>query len=253
VDLPGGKRFLKSDSYFERRVTTAVTRHDEPMVRHRVRIRFRKDGDLRLIGHHDLARAWERTFRRAQVAVRMSEGFHPKPRMVFASALAMGVVGADEALDVELAEPRPADELLSALAARLPAGLSIHSLDLLPEDAPKSRVEQVEFELAVPVERREAVADRLWRRRPVSVTAAETAAPQIETLPSPDDPTDGTSGRDPWEFVEHIELVDGILRFTARVTPQGTTRPRELLAWLGLTDLDEQGLYLTRTKVELAT
>jgi radical SAM-linked protein len=257
ADLPGGKRFCTD---FERRVTTAVTRHNEPMVRHRVRIRFRKDGDLRLIGHHDLARAWERTFRRAQIAVRMSEGFHPKPRMVFASALAMGVVGADEALDVELAEPRPADELLSALAARLPAGLSIHSLDLLPEDAPKSRVEQVEFELAVPVERLEAVADRLrdcptsWRRRPASVNAAETATPQLRTLPSTDDPpADGTSARDPWEFVERIELLDGILRFTARVTPQGTTRPRELLSWLGLADLDEQGVYLTRTKVELAT
>src|ERR1700761_2900055 len=128
------------------------------MVRHRVRIRFRKEGDLRLIGHHDLARAWERTFRRAGLALRMSEGFRPKPRMVFASALAMGVVGADEVLDVELAEPRSADELVSVLAARLPEGLAINSLDLLPEDAPKSRVEQVTFELEVPVERREAVA-----------------------------------------------------------------------------------------------
>ena len=244
ADLPGGKTW--TDFYFERRVTTAVARH-EPMVRHRVRIRFRKDGDLRLIGHHDLARAWERTFRRAQIAVRMSEGFHPKPRMVFASALAMGVVGADEVLDVELAEPRCAEELSSALAARLPEGLAIKSLDLLPEDAPKSRVEQVTFELAVPAELREMLADRLWRRRPACTETAETAAPQDDL------PADGTSGRDPWEFVNHIELVDGILRFTARVTPQGTTRPRELLAWLGLADLDEQGLYVTRTKVELAT
>lgn len=207
---------------------------------------------MRLIGHHDLARAWERTFRRAQIPVRMSEGFHPKPRMVFASALAMGVIGADEVLDVELAQPRTAEQLLLALAACLPAGLSIKSLDLLPEDAPKSRVEQVTFELEVPAQRRAAVADRLWRRRPASVDAAETAAPQLGTPPPSDDPpADSTSGRDPWEFVDEIELVDGILRFTSRVTPQGTTRPRELLAWLGLTDLDEQGLYLTRTKVEL--
>src|SRR6185437_7478693 len=99
------------------------------MVRHRVRIRFRKEGDLRLIGHRDLARAWERIFRRAGVALRMSEGFHPKPRMVFASALAMGVIGVDEALDVELALPRSADELLAALLARLPEGLSINSID----------------------------------------------------------------------------------------------------------------------------
>jgi hypothetical protein len=255
ADLPGGKRLLDLTG----RATTAVARQNQPMVRHRVRIRFRKDGDLRLIGHHDLARAWERTFRRAQVGLRMSEGFHPKPRMAFASALAMGVVGADEVLEVELAEPRSAEDLVSALAARLPQGLAIKSLDLLPADAPKSRVEQVTFELELPVERREAIADRLrdhptlWRRRPASVKAAETAAPQPRAPGSAGDPpADGTSGRDPWQFVEEIELAGGTLRFTSRVTPQGTTRPRELLTWLGLDDLDEQGLYLTRTKVELA-
>ena len=203
---------------------------------------------MRLIGHHDLARAWERTFRRAQIALRMSEGFHPKPRMVFASALAMGVIGAEEVLDVELAEPRSADELLSALAARLPAGLAIQSLDLLPEDAPKPRVEQVAFELEVPAERRAAVADRL-RDRPADAGYNPSAGDAPACKPSGRD----SSERDPWTFVDEIELVDGILRFTSRVTSQGTTRPRELLVWLGLADLDEQGLYVTRTKVELAT
>ena len=38
------------------------------MVRQRVRIRFAKQGDLRLIGHRDLMRTWERLFRRAGAA-----------------------------------------------------------------------------------------------------------------------------------------------------------------------------------------
>ena len=61
------------------------------MVRHRVRIRFRKQDDLRWIGHRDLMRCCERWFRRAGVALRRSEGFHPKPRMSFPSALAVGI------------------------------------------------------------------------------------------------------------------------------------------------------------------
>ena len=185
---------------------------------------------MRLIGHHDLARAWERTFRRAGIALRMSEGFRPKPRMVFASALAMGVVGADEPLDVELVSSHSADELRSALNDRLPEGLSINTVELLPESAPKPRAERVTFELTVPVERQAAVTERL-SAGPLSGRA---------------------NGRDATAFVEHIDLTDGLLRFTARVTPEGTTRPRDLLAWLGLDDLDEQGLYLTRTAVELA-
>ena len=34
----------------------------------------------------------------------MSEGFHPKPRMNFPSALALGIAGLDEVLEVDLAE-----------------------------------------------------------------------------------------------------------------------------------------------------
>ncbi|HVA46400.1 MAG TPA: TIGR03936 family radical SAM-associated protein [Pirellulales bacterium] len=201
------------------------------MVRQRVRIRFRKEKDLRLIGHHDLARAWERIFRRAGVALRMSEGFHPKPRMVFASALAMGVIGADEVLDVELADAWSVEQLRPALTARLPDGLSIKSLEILPADAPRSRVERVTYALIVPAERRAALAERLH---------GSPLAPQAGPR------------RDPVGFVEQIELTGDRLHFTARVTPQGTARPRELLAWLGLDDLDEQGIYLTRTTVELA-
>lgn len=184
---------------------------------------------MRLIGHHDLARVWERTFRRAGIVLRMSEGFRPKPRMVFASALAMGVVGADEPLDVELAEPRSADEIRTLLSGRLPEGLRIKSVEVLPADAPKPRAVRVTFEASVPADRQRSVAQRI----------AQAAAVQA-------------AGERATAFVEEIALVGGRLRFAARVTPEGTTRPRDLLAWLGLDDLDEQGLFLTRTGVELA-
>ena len=62
-------------------------------IRQRVRIRFRKSGDLRLIGHRDLVRAWERAFRRAALPLGMSEGFHPKPRMSIPAALGLGIEG----------------------------------------------------------------------------------------------------------------------------------------------------------------
>ncbi|HEX3724775.1 MAG TPA: TIGR03936 family radical SAM-associated protein, partial [Pirellulales bacterium] len=63
------------------------------MVRQRVRIRFRKQGDLRLLGHRDLLRAWERLLRRTGLELRMSAGFHPRPKINFPSALAVGIAG----------------------------------------------------------------------------------------------------------------------------------------------------------------
>ncbi len=79
------------------------------MIRQRVRIRFRKEDDLRLISHRDLVRTLERLFRRAELPLGMSEGFHPKPRMSFPSALAVGIAGTDEVMELELSQQRTAD------------------------------------------------------------------------------------------------------------------------------------------------
>ncbi len=72
------------------------------MVRRRVRIRFSKSGMLRYLGHRDFVRAIERLLRRAGVVPAMTEGFHPKPKMSFPLALAVGIEGWDEILELEL-------------------------------------------------------------------------------------------------------------------------------------------------------
>ena len=54
------------------------------MVCAKVRIRFRKGGDLRLVSHHDLMRVFERMLRRADLPFHSTSGFNPKPRLVFA-------------------------------------------------------------------------------------------------------------------------------------------------------------------------
>ncbi|HVX64308.1 MAG TPA: TIGR03936 family radical SAM-associated protein [Pirellulales bacterium] len=210
------------------------------MVRRRVRIRFRKQGDLRLIGHRDLVRAWERLFRRAGVGLRMSEGFHPKPRMSFPSALAMGVSGADEVLEVELADETDAEGLAAVLQRHAPAGLEITAAELRPPGEGPSQARRVTFELPVPPERRARLAERL-----------------IDWQTEDSHAVDRGNGRKPVDlgaFVERLELADdGVLRMHIRVTRQGTARPRELLESLGLEDLEQCGIYLTRTAVELET
>src|SRR5437588_690712 len=89
----------------------------------KVRIRFRKGGDLRLVSHHDLMRCFERMLRRAALPVHSTSGFHPKPRLVFALSLPLGVVGCDEVVELELDEETPADEVRERLSRQAPAGL----------------------------------------------------------------------------------------------------------------------------------
>src|SRR6476620_623562 len=82
------------------------------MPRDKARIRFRKSGDLRLVSHLDLMRSLERLLRRAALPFRMTEGFHPTPRLVLAQSLPLGVVGHHEVAELELTEETDPDEVL---------------------------------------------------------------------------------------------------------------------------------------------
>ncbi len=112
------------------------------MIRQRVRIRFCKDGDLRLISHRDLVRVFERMFRRAGLQLSMSEGFHPKARMSFPSALALGIAGLLEVMEFDLAEVLEAEDLIAILERVAPPGLTILNLRLLEEGDGKCQVER---------------------------------------------------------------------------------------------------------------
>lgn len=210
---------------------------DEPRVRHRVRIRFSKRGDLRFVGHHDLARIVERLFRRAGVRPAYSQGFHPKPRFNFPSALALGIEGVREVLEVELAEPMTGEELAGRLASHTIPGLEFRSVEVLPPSAPPARVKRVVYCLEVPAERQAAVQARL---REITSSAAFSIHRPAKGK---------TFELRAW--VEELALDDGVLRMILRVDPQGSLHPREVLAALGLEDLESQGVPLVRADVEL--
>ena len=82
----------------------------------RLRLRFSKGEQLKYISHLDLARAWERAFRRAGLPVAHSQGFNPRPRLQIAAALPVGVTGRAEYLDVWLTEALVPEDAGSAAA-----------------------------------------------------------------------------------------------------------------------------------------
>jgi radical SAM-linked protein len=209
------------------------------MARQRVRIRFAKQGDLRLISHRDLMRTWERLFRRAGITLAMTEGFHPKPKMMFPSALAVGIEGLNEILEIELCEPHDPAELAQTIRASAPEGLSIHAVE--PLDAGrKTRLCGMTFTVDVPAERRDEVAGRIeWLLAQDSfcVTREGRNAP-IDLRP----------------LVECLELDQhSTLTLRLRMGEDGGARPREVLSALGLADVEALGHLVRRTAVELCT
>jgi radical SAM-linked protein len=208
-----------------------------PTVRQRVRVRFTKQDDLRWISHRDLMRTWERLFRRAGVNMSMTEGFHPKPRINFPSALAVGVAGLDELIEIDLAETHTADSLRSAIVPQLPPGMQLGEIKVLPAADRKANVTSVTFEMEIPDARQAALLARIaW------LLAESTVRIDREGRKAP---------LDLRPLIDSLILEGKTFRMRLLVDREGSARPREVLAALEVADLEYEGFFLTRTKVEV--
>ncbi len=115
----------------------------------RVRLHYAKTEPMRFTGHLDEQRTWERTFRRAMLPVKYSEGYTPRPRFHLAAALPLGCTGRHELADVWLEQPMPLEEIEARLRAVLPPGLALHKVEEVPEKAPalQNLVQAAEYEV----------------------------------------------------------------------------------------------------------
>jgi radical SAM-linked protein len=93
----------------------------------RVRFRFSKLGKVRWTSHRDIARMWERAFRRVPLPLAYTQGFSPRPKVSFGLALPTGAESVAEYLDVETAEGAEFDvvQLPARLTPALPAGIDV--------------------------------------------------------------------------------------------------------------------------------
>jgi radical SAM family uncharacterized protein/radical SAM-linked protein len=91
----------------------------------RFRSQFAKFGPAKFLGHLELAQAMIRAFRRAQVPLVFSQGYHPLPKVSFGPPLRVGYESWAEFLDYHLQGRLSTQEVASRLNAVLPAGIKI--------------------------------------------------------------------------------------------------------------------------------
>lgn len=80
---------------------------------------------MRFAGHRDIARALERTLRRAAVPVALSQGFSPHPKISYTGAAPTGVAIETEYLELTLAEERPTESVRVGLDTAMLDGIDI--------------------------------------------------------------------------------------------------------------------------------
>lgn len=93
----------------------------------KVRVKFRKEGSLRFVGHLDTMRFFQKMIRRAEIPIAYSKGFNPHMIMSFANPLGIGVTSQGEYFDIELKEAIPSEEAMRRLNATSVYGIEVLS------------------------------------------------------------------------------------------------------------------------------
>lgn len=101
------------------------------------KLTFQKTGLSRFLPHQNMLSAFVRTFGKAGIPLRYSEGFSPKPRIVNMGALPLGLETVCEILGVETLvpldiSPQNQPKLLNELNEPFPMGMRILKIEPLP-------------------------------------------------------------------------------------------------------------------------
>lgn len=207
------------------------------MDKTRLRIRFTKHGDLRWISHRDLARVWERLLRRAGLELAFSQGFHPKPRISFPSALALGIEALEELVELEVLGEFSLEQIEQDIRREMPPGMELIELTSPAHGLGKARVVAASYRVQIPAEQRQLVAGRIDELLGCKLIEIDRDGKTIAC--DPQDPN------------FELRLDGDHLLFSLPADAQGSVRPSEMLDCVGLPELLSSGATLQRTRVHL--
>jgi radical SAM-linked protein len=194
-----------------------------------LRLVFSKGDAVKYISHLDMMRLWERALRRANMPLLYSKGFNPRPRISMAAPLAVGLTGRREVMDVFLERIVSPFDFATGVSSQLPSGITLSEVEEVYAALPslQSQVSSAEYRATVQAREPEQKMERrleallskqaLPRERRGKVYDLR---PLIESL-----------------WLEEKGKGDYVLGMRLRTGENGTGRPDEVLAELGLAEL----------------
>ena len=100
----------------------------------KVRIKFRKYGILRFIGHLDVMRYFQKAMRRADIPIAFTGGYSPHMIMSFAQPLGIGLTSDGEYMDIELTDSISSAKAVEDLNAVMTEGMEVVSFRQISDD-----------------------------------------------------------------------------------------------------------------------
>ena len=99
-----------------------------------IRMKFKKHGCMKFIGHLDIMRYFQKAIRRADIDIAYSEGFSPHMIMSFAAPLGVGLTSEGEYVDLQVNSCASSKAAVDALNSVMVEGMEVVSFKLLPEN-----------------------------------------------------------------------------------------------------------------------
>ena len=100
----------------------------------KARIKFRKYGALRFIGHLDVMRFFQKVMRRADIPIAFTGGYSPHMIMSFASPLGIGLSSDGEYFDIELTEAVDSETAVRRMNEACVEGIEVVSFRQIAEE-----------------------------------------------------------------------------------------------------------------------
>ena len=100
----------------------------------KARIKFRKYGALRFIGHLDVMRFFQKVMRRADIPIAFTGGYSPHMIMSFASPLGIGLSSDGEYFDIELREAVNSADAVRRMNEACVEGIEVVSMKQIAEE-----------------------------------------------------------------------------------------------------------------------
>ncbi len=211
----------------------------------RLRLRFLRGQELKYISHLDLMRLWERALRRGEIPLVYTEGYSPHPRISLAAPLSIGMTSEAELMDLTVDRSASAHSVMRGVRPQLPRGLDVFEIWHVPLTAPslQSQLRYAEYRVEVAAEcsgdEMRVAVDSLMHARELPWKHMRDTGPRLYDLRA---------------LIDHVWLEVGdnvtfVLGMRLRCGPQGTGRPEQVTAALGV---KEHPSSIHRTKLVLA-
>lgn len=209
-----------------------------------VRIKFRKYGMLKFIGHLDVMRYFQKVIRRAEIDICYSEGFSPHMIMSFAAPLGVGLTSDGEYVDISVKSSMSSSEAVRRMNEVMVEGLEAVSFRGLPDNSKNAMSIVAAADYEVRFREGQSPADG-WQEK----LREFAGLPEIRILKKTKKGQQEVDIR-PW--IRYLEEEDGVIRMQVSTGSVHNLKPELLMQsfgeWAGL-EIPSSALLIHRREL----